>query len=383
MENCYICKISFVECDDVGECDICSVRFHIKCIGMKKIEFNAYTGCRHLHLYCNECHKDGISKEVINRVLNFVIKIDMQNQQIKSDNNEMLCNITAKLNELNEKYATINNKVESLSVQSPILSNTQSYANTVKVSNIKPSVVIKPKVKQQSKKTLKDIKDKIDTNDYKVCSTRNIHNGGLLLHCDNPRETVKVQQIIKEKCGDEYEIILPKMKKPRLRITNIDDELPTDSIVNELKRHNQIMRDMNIDVITTIKKSKRGFTSIEIVIETDMQNHKKLLEIGAVHLPWRECKVFEHLHLKRCYKCCGFSHISSECKHDQKCSRCAGAHKYTDCNNNRFECVNCKSANEKYNLKLNIKHHAWSKECSVLQKRFDSMRNYVEYSESK
>ena len=33
----------------------------------------------------------------------------------------------------------------------------------------------------------------------------------------------------------------------------------------------------------------------------------------------------------QCYKCQGFNHVAKDCKSEQKCVRCAGAHKSTEC----------------------------------------------------
>lgn len=202
------------------------------------------------------------------------------------------------------------------------------------------------------------------------------------MRCDNSTETMKVKQIVNEKLGSNYEVLVPKVKCPRLRVTNIDVEIPKDSIIDELKKNNDIIQNDNIVLITVIPKKHRSYKTNEIVIETKSNTFNKLLSAGKLILPWRECKVYEHIHVKRCYKCCGFFHNSDTCKTDQKCSRCAGPHKYNECKAKNICCVNCKMSNEKYKTSLNAKHHSWDKECPIYKKQLSTVINKIEYNQS-
>lgn len=204
----------------------------------------------------------------------------------------------------------------------------------------------------------------------------------MVLRCINANDTLKIKNAVNEKFGETYDVSLPTLKKPRLKITNIDENLSDDNIISELKRFNNQINDCNIQLIARIKRVKRGFTFNDIIVEVDSVSQKKMIEFGTLYLPWRECKVYEHIYLKRCYKCCGFSHTSIECKNNQFCSKCSGQHKFSECNNNKVECINCKIANYNFKTNLNINHHAWSKECAVLQRRMVAMKNKIEYNEN-
>ena len=43
----------------------------------------------------------------------------------------------------------------------------------------------------------------------------------------------------------------------------------------------------------------------------------------------------------QCYKCKGFNHVAKDCKSEQKCVRCAGAHKSTECADKHKEFLKC------------------------------------------
>ena len=59
----------------------------------------------------------------------------------------------------------------------------------------------------------------------------------------------------------------------------------------------------------------------------------------------------------QCYKCQGFNHIAKDCKKAQKCVRCAGAHKSTECPDKNKDSLKLKCSN------CNGEHVASSKEC--------------------
>ena len=59
----------------------------------------------------------------------------------------------------------------------------------------------------------------------------------------------------------------------------------------------------------------------------------------------------------QCYKCQGFNHLAKDCKNGQKCVRCAGPHKSTECPDKNKESLIVKCSN------CNGNHVAASKEC--------------------
>lgn len=150
----------------------------------------------------------------------------------------------------------------------------------------------------------------------KVCSSRNFREGGIILSCENTNETMKVKQIVNEKFGDNYEVVLPKVKYPRIRVSNIDEWIPKESIIEELKKHNEQIKDIDMRLVTVIPKKRRSYSSNDLVIEVKNNSFQKLLDIDVLDLPWRECKISEHIHVNRCFKFFGFFHKSNECKHD-------------------------------------------------------------------
>lgn len=376
---CYKCEKDIEEEDDYAECDGCDSLFHLKCAGITKKEANARKNSKCLKLYCPECFKakGEATPEKLKEILGLLYKMDMCMQQQITSN--LPSSIERKLNELDKKI-TANKVVASGNTANS--SAKPAYANIVKNGTVKPAIVIKPKLKQTSTKTFEEITKKIDKNDLNVCGTRSARDGGVVLRCVNSTETLKAKQMVNEKLGPNYEVIVPKMKLPRIRITNITSDIPKESIVDELKKQNELIKNMNINLITIIPRKIRSNESKDAIVEVNSESYNKLMEIGVLKLPWRECRLLEHLHVKRCYKCCGYFHKSTECKQSQKCSQCAGSHKHSECKSKTYCCINCKQANEKFNLNLGTDHHSWDKQCSIYIRRLVSVKNKIEYNDA-
>lgn len=93
------------------------------------------------------------------------------------------------------------------------------------------------------------------------------------------------------------------------------------------------------------------------------------------------CNVYEYVNVMRCFRCCGYNHKSSVCRNKMACLRCGGKHKIKECEANISECINCKQTGEKLKLNLDLNHPAWSRICPVYQKKIDSKRKQIKYSE--
>lgn len=382
MSICCLCDKDVEDNEEWIECDSCDSLFHLKCAHVTKTEAKARKNSKCLKLYCPDCFKSKSegTPEKLKEILKLLYKIDMNVQQQKTTTPTVPSSIEHKLNSLEEKIIANcvpkNNNNTTESTVRPV--NTKN----VKSGSVKPAVVIKPKAKQSSSKTFNEITEKIGKRDLNVCGTRNARDGGVVLRCENAAETLKAKQIVDEKLGSSYDVILPKVKSPRVRISNIAPDIPLDSIVDELKKNNDEIKDMNMRLITVISRKFRSVDSNEAVVELSSESFNKLMANPVLKLPWRECRVFEHLHVERCFKCCGFFNKSTNCKQTQKCSRCDGQHKFSECKAKKMCCTNCKQANAKFKMNLDTNHHAFNNQCPIFQRRLVSVKNKIEYNEA-
>lgn len=109
-----------------------------------------------------------------------------------------------------------------------------------------------------------------------------------------------------------------------------------------------------------------------IIVETDAETHKKLLNKGKVNLGWRKCKVYDFVSVLRCFKCWGFNHMAKHCRKEEICQHCAGNHKGNDCEAKRKKCINCMEKIRRYNNN-NIKddHEATDSKCPTYLKKME------------
>lgn len=379
-KECYTCNVNIKEEeeDDSFQCDLCETWFHIKCEKVLKKDVKAQKSSGRLRIHCNACEEshEKVFMNKMNLMVKLVMKIDMELQQrkeVEAKNEEAIVMITSQLRTLTEKF-------DCHEKQMPEPPESKSSYSKVVQNAVKAAVVIKPKTKQHSKVTMQQIEDSIDKTELKVCGTRNIRDGGVVLCCNNKNDTLKVKELVRNKLGEDYEVVLPAIKNPRIRITNIDPKIPDEELIMKLKSNNENIESVEMKLVTVVPKRIRGTASNDIVVEVNADAYKFLLDLGLLYMPWRECRIFEHIYLKRCFKCCGFSHTSNECQNEQACSKCGGKHKHTMCRNKKTCCVNCEQTNNRLNLQLDTNHHAWSRSCQVLQRRLQKMREKIEFN---
>lgn len=101
----------------------------------------------------------------------------------------------------------------------------RSYSEAVKEKK-ESILIIKPKKEQESETTRKMIKEKVDITNLAVGITK-LSKGGkgsIIFGCESEREIKRLKDTVSEKLGKEFEIMEPKKLKPKLKITNVDDE---------------------------------------------------------------------------------------------------------------------------------------------------------------
>lgn len=381
---CFKCEGDIEADENYFECDACTTTFHLKCVGVTKQEYNAREKSNRMRLLCDECNLNNpmsIVERNVSTLLKYIHKLDLvlQNQVLAISNN------ADTMKRMEEQINTMRNEIKSISVRDERTNDNtnqrptaHSFAEVLR-SSILPTVVIKPKQdKQKCEATLQRVRENIVGSELLVRDTKNIRGGGIVISCANAADTMKMKQLIDQNIGNDYDVCLPEIKKPRVKISNISSELTSDEILNDVMNKNDFLRDATIQ-IKKVMKDKHKDTQ-DVVAEVDCKSFESMMIARKLFIGWRRCNVVEHIYLKRCFKCCGFSHIASECQHNIACSKCAGSHKSGDCDGKQYLCVNCSAANGKYGLNLATNHHAWSRNCCVLQKRIAKLKEFIQYN---
>lgn len=111
----------------------------------------------------------------------------------------------------------------------------------------------------------------------------------------------------------------------------------------------------NARYYTCITNHKMGLDSI--VIEVSLEIYKHIREnSNRIFISYQNCKVYDRINFRSCYKCGRFGHSAARCRNDTVCLRCSGKHETHGCMSGVVKCSNSICINDKYNARFNINH---------------------------
>lgn len=375
--SCVVCKGEVGGNDSCYDCDICEQHIHKACSGLSASEVKCMPlQKRQLLFVCEGC------KLLMRKLPRLVSLMD----DMRNDLRELKIRMedaAGRSDALERQRVNHQSGVGDFSQHSQVTDNVVgSYADVLKT---KPEAVmiVKPKSQQLSSVTKRDIRQKVDPLEISVSKFRQVSKGGVVIGCDNEDETEKLKNEITEKLGDKYEVVVPKLKKPKLRIVNVnsDDISPEDSdghIVDLVTRCNAINRgdDFHMKILKT---SVNKFKNVDIVLETDPGTHCALLQLTKIKIGWSRCPVFNHLGILRCYNCLGYNHFAKDCKQDKACSACSGNHAHKDCDSQVQKCINCERLKRSRKMNIDSGHSAFDRACPVYTRLVKTLSGRVKY----
>lgn len=211
---------------------------------------------------------------------------------------------------------------------------------------------------------------------------RSAANGAVVIECKNKAATEQLQKEAIEKLGEEYVVKLPEQRKPKIKIVNMREKLSENLIVANIKRQNDFIRDDVVISVVKINEIVRGrYKDYSAIIETDTETFSSILSRDKLAIGWDQCRVFEHVHVHRCFKCLGFNHSAKDCTSNKKCKFCSESHDEKECKAEEEKCVNCTWAVKNLKLNLNVNHNAFSRDCAVYQNKIEYERKKINYAE--
>jgi hypothetical protein len=216
---------------------------------------------------------------------------------------------------------------------------------------------------------------KVGINKFRV-----LNNGKIIIGTNTKQEIEALEKEITTKCGGELEATVHKLRKPRLIVYNIPEDISLQNIEDTLLNQNPDLGLMKGDIdakfdFTTKNKNRN------LVIEVEAKVRKILL-LTKIKLGWHICKADDYIVATRCFRCSRYNHRHNECKGNETCPICAGAHRLKDCvaDPKLFKCVNCTIYN-KFNPHKNIctNHSSLDKKCPSMLAILERYRRNTEY----
>lgn len=167
---------------------------------------------------------------------------------------------------------------------------------------------------------------------------------------------------------------------PKMLISSIpfDCSVDKEKLKNEILGKNEFLQtDKDFDVLFIFKSKENKINAVCKLSPNSrerMSNQSNMLKVG-----FKLCKMYDHLRLNQCSKCCRYGHTAKHCQSDSvKCTFCSGDHSFKACNkisSDNHKCFNCTIAQ-----KADVAHHSFSKNCPIYKKEFRRLISKVDYS---
>ena len=243
-------------------------------------------------------------------------------------------------------------------------------------------LTVRPKTKQSPEATKTLLRTKINPTQIKVGikTFKSLKDGSVLIETGSKEEINLLRSSISDQCGDQVSIYVPELRKPRMIIYNVPNDVSVENAEETIKVQNPELNINEGDIVPKfIFKNKRE--SINLVLEVKPDMRKKLLQT-KLKIGWLICNVEDYLVAKRCFKCSRFNHRYQECKREDTCPLCAAGHKLRECTapQNQHKCINCITYNT-YNTSNSIctNHSSLDKNCPSLIAVLTKYRQNIEY----
>ena len=234
-----------------------------------------------------------------------------------------------------------------------------------------PKLIIKKTDKKDSTDLEKTVLQHL-TQD-KTIQTKSVaykNNDTLIINCMNEENINSLVNTLGEKLSNNFKIEEDQIKKPKLKVIDIDMENSDDNeIEQDINQRNFSNIEDNCKVLHVYKneRTNRKCAIIEVTsnIYKYIKDNKSRLFVGH-----QSCRVYDIINTTPCNKCSRFGHSSKKCENSATCNTCAEAHVTSKCTSVTKKCANCDYSNQKFHTKYNVNHSAIDSDlCEILKSK--------------
>lgn len=245
------------------------------------------------------------------------------------------------------------------------------------------TVVVKPSSACDNKITKEKIDQHMDPArlGIGIRGIRDAKDGAVVIKCRDKRDADKLKRNLELNMGEGYSASIPAKKNPCIKIVDIESHFSEEELTSKLKQQNSyIFGDSHLRVVV-IKKMVKFYMAI---IECDAQSFGRYESTGdgRLYIDTRACRSFEHVGIMRCFKCHGYRHTSNNCTNEKVCGKCSSKeHETKECENVLKKCINCKLANDKYGMNLDLGHSVFDMKCQTYTHILKKEKTKIGYSQ--
>ena len=264
----------------------------------------------------------------------------------------------------------------------PTRQMTRQY--TAVVRDTKPKIY---KMTIRSKKALPPeeiqqlLKANINPGETKVgVTTLKSLNDSVLVETNSIEETEALGREIEAKCGEDLEPHIHRLRKSRIIIINVPEDIDTtnikDAIITQNSELNLTKRSITAKFIQVTKRKYRN-----AIVEVGADTRRTILH-RKIKIGWQIWKTDDYVTATRCFICSKYNHRTMDCRGEVTCPLFAGPHTIKECKSNPTEhkCINCVAYNRHNPTKaISEAHTALDKRCPSLQAVLERNRQNTEY----
>lgn len=383
-KKCKSCenKLVFSEKNDnISKCALCDGEYHNSCVGIGAT-VQKFIATKNCIWACDKCAEKGnVLSNVVKQLKSINSRLAGYEERFKKLELSSLP-LSPRVSQLAGKrkpdyaLAASGSWSEQVSSPSKVPRTESSLRNSEKIDNVlvlqSDNTTIRDQIESKVRECCNPIVDQI-----KLC--KKTSTGKVVLKCNNSDALAKVRQKLSTKLGDAVKIDKPKTVSPMVKIVGVRDFVNNEELTQWIRKQNDDRVSENaLFEIINVKKFNETAT---VIAKVDYETFKKLMSKKKILCYWTYCPVYEHVNVKRCFKCNKFGHVANDCESENECCpKCAGNHKVNDCRSDIVMCPNCFRVNAEKKLNLKTDHCAWSSECEVLQRRVNQMKKRTNYT---
>lgn len=158
-----------------------------------------------------------------------------------------------------------------------------------------------------------------------------------LIKHSNATQATEYYDNIKGLNSAEIHITIETPKNNKIILYHIPDQITEEELQEELKT-DDALKHSDFEIIRSFKSKEN---SKHYVIAVDNETNKKLLRRERILIKYNSFRLKKYTVVKRCFRCQGFNHYSTNCNRPEKCGKCSGAHDTRSCTSSILKCANC------------------------------------------
>lgn len=301
LKLCKVCDKEFTDKYEKICCrGPCQSSFHWKCVEFTPAVIKFFRTSNNLRYECDDCRYDpeGMIGDALQKILSLMCILDERLNRQEANSDKMFKNFENLGNKIqilsNEKMAVINN------VSSVVNAGTAKlFTKTVKKPVIDPVVLVKPKSKQKCSATRADLNNLQIPIEVAV-SVNNMPEGAIAIKCNSEDLQSEVHEKAMMELSEDYVISIPKLRNPKIRVTNISERLRDVQLISGIKESNEFAKESDMKVLHLYEvKYNETFGAI---IEVDGKTFDYCMQAKKLLVGRDVCNVTESVNVLRCVK---------------------------------------------------------------------------------